>query len=70
MKLTDKLGIIDVAPRSPAFEACREAVARELRWPTDQVMDWEVRSFMAIKPEKAERIIRAAGRKALQEEEK
>ena len=31
---------------TPAFEKARRAVARELGWKVENVMDWEVRSYL------------------------
>lgn len=39
-------------PGSPVFERCRRAVARELKWKPENVMDWEVRSYIRIKGER------------------
>lgn len=33
-------------PGSETFERCRKIVARKLRWKVENVMDWEVRSYM------------------------
>lgn len=39
-------------PGSPAFERCRCAVARKLKWKPENVMDWEVRSYIRMKGER------------------
>lgn len=42
MKASDFLPL----PGSEAFERCRRNVARKLRWKVENVMDWEVRSYI------------------------
>lgn len=36
-------------PGSEAFERCRRVVARKLKWKPENVMDWEVRSYILMK---------------------
>ena len=38
-------------PGSEAFERCRRIVARERKWKPENVMDWEVRSYIRMKGE-------------------